>query len=173
MNPIHKITNANLFITGGSTLGQLSEAEIPKLTSTLVDHEALGLLSKTKHHAGYDNMEATFRFNAYYEDIMIALGDPTATVQLSLYANMDVITAAGLTEQKGVVVHMRAQPTTVGMGGTFKQMENVDGLECTLQVHYIKQIIGNLEVMEYDSLNNVHKVNGVDLTANYRNNLGL
>ena len=170
---IHKITNAHLVIQGSSMLGRLSEAELPKLEATLVEHDALGLLAKTKHFAGFEAMEATFRWNAFYPDVMILLADPYEIIQMSLYANMDVISSEGLTDQVSIVTHMRGRFTTSLPSSSYKQMENVDGIETMVQVQYIKQVIAGVEIIEFDALTNLHVVNGVDKTARYRNNLGL
>ena len=55
--------------------------------------------------------------------------------------------------------------------GNFKQHDNVE-LTSMLTVTYVKQVINGEDVIEIDVLANIFKVNGVDVLAQYRNNIG-
>ena len=56
--------------------------------------------------------------------------------------------------------------------GNFKQHDNVEA-ESNLSVTYCKLVINGVEISEIDVLANIYKVNGVDMLANYRANLGI
>lgn len=169
---INRVTNANLFIEGGSTLGQVTKVELPDLTAIMVEHESIGLLGKIKFFAGYETMEAKFTFNAFYPETLRQMGDPYNRLSLALYANMDVMDGEGLAEQVPVVNFMHGNFMNFPLG-SFSQMENVDGLELTMCVTYIKQVINGADVFEFDAINSLLKVNGVDLSAVSNRNLGL
>jgi hypothetical protein len=169
---INRVTNANLVIEGGSTLGQVSKVELPDLTAIMVEHEGIGLLGKTKFFAGYETMEATFTFNAFYPDTLRQIGDPYQRLSLALYANMDVMDGGGLAEQIGVVTLVQGTFMNFPLG-SFSQMENVDGLDLKMCVTYIKQVIGGADIFEFDAINSLLRVNGVELSATLNRNLGL
>jgi P2 family phage contractile tail tube protein len=144
---------------------------MPDLQAIMVDHEALGVIGKTKHFAGYEAMEATFTWNAFYADTLRQIGNPFQHISLALHANMDEIDGQQLQSQISVVTDLRGTfmnyPT-----GSFSQMENVDGLEMKMSVFYLKQTIDGVEIFEFDAANNLLRVNGVDLTAQFNNNIG-
>jgi len=41
-----------------------------------------------------------------------------------------------------------------------------------MSVFYLKQTIDGVEIFEFDAANNLLRVNGVDLTAQFNNNIG-
>lgn len=168
---IHKVTNAAVHLDGASMLGRVSEADLPNLTAVMVDHDALGMLGKTRHFAGYEAMEATFRWNAFYSDALTQIGNPFEPILVAVYANMDVHTSEGLQEQQSVVTFMRGTFKNLPQGN-YKQMESVDGLESMMEVSYMRQEIGGNVIAEFDAFTNRLVVNGEDITAQYRANLG-
>jgi P2 family phage contractile tail tube protein len=55
--------------------------------------------------------------------------------------------------------------------GKYKQHDNVE-LDSKFTAYYVKQVVGGINVVEIDVLANIAKVNGVDILANYRANIG-
>lgn len=169
---INTVTNANVFLDGASKLGQASSVELPSLSANMAEHDALGLIGKLEHFAGFEAMEMTITWNAFYPDSLIRLLDPFKDIGLVVYANMDRRNASGLIDQVSVAHSVRGVFKSNGLG-SLKQMENVDGVESMLSVHYVKQVVDGVEVLEYDARAQIYRVNGEDVLANYRNNLGL
>ncbi|MCX7911192.1 MAG: phage major tail tube protein [Endomicrobia bacterium] len=55
--------------------------------------------------------------------------------------------------------------------GNFKQHDNAE-FETNLSVYYTKLVVDGEEIFEIDVLENIYKVNGDDVFATYRNNIG-
>ena len=72
---------------------------------------------------------------------------------------------------QAIVITMRALPTK-HPGGGFKPKEATE-VEHTLAINAYKLEIDGEEIIEVDVPNNIFKVGGVDLLAEYRTNLGI
>lgn len=168
---VNRVTNANIYMDGKSLLGRAEEVSLPVIKQIMAEHKALGMNGKFELPAGVDKLEARIKWNSFYYDVLVKAGNPNQAVQLQARSSMKVHTSTGVVAEQPVVVHMTASfkdlPT-----GNFKQHDNVE-LESNLNVTYCKLVINNVEVVEIDVLANVHKVNGVDVLAQYRANLGI
>ena len=56
--------------------------------------------------------------------------------------------------------------------GDYKQGDNVE-MDTDFECYYMKQTFDNKDIVEFDPLNNLYVVDGVDQLAQYRKNLGL
>lgn len=167
---INRLTNANIYIDGGSMLGKAEEINLPAIKHIMTEHKALGMVGKFEFFAGIDKMEAKIKWNSFYADAILKMADPTTTIQLQCRSSLEVYTAAGRTEQQPVVCYLTCQPKDFPMGN-FKQHDNVE-LESNLNCTYCKLEVNGVVLVEIDVLANVYKVNGVDIMAKYRENIG-
>lgn len=168
---VRRVTNANIRVNGASWMGRAEEVTLPELKSTQQEHKGLGLQGRTEFPAGFDKMEMKIKWsNAYDVDVMKIAHDHFAAVNLEIRGAVDVYTGAGRTGMGKAIISVqgRFKGTT---GGGFKQHESVD-TESMLAVTYMKQVIDDIEVLEVDLINNIYRVNGVDLLAETRQILG-
>lgn len=168
---IKKITNGNVYMNGTSLLGKVEEFEPPKITHKMAEHKALGLIGTPEYFAGIDKMEARLKWSSLYADSLGIAADPTKAVNLMLRGNLETQTSQGKTGEVPAVVYMTAMfkdfPT-----GNFKQHENSE-YESMATVTYVKMEVDSQPVLEIDILANIYKVNGVDILAKYKANLGI
>jgi uncharacterized protein len=168
---INKLTNANVYVNGNSLLGRASEIETPNPEFIMAEHEALGMVGKTEFFAGIDKMEATIKWNSFYADVYRRTANPLRSIQMQVRGNLQTFTSSGgLQQEVAAVVYMTATPKNLPTGN-FKQHENVE-LETMFNVTYLKVEIAGEVQTEIDILANVFKVNGVDILATYRANIG-
>jgi len=167
---INRLTNANIYIDGKSFLGKAEEVNLPAIKHKMSEHKALGMVGAMEFFAGIEKMEAKIKWNSFYADAMGKMADPTTTIQLQVRSSLEVYSSAGRSEQQPVVCYMTAQPKDFPMGN-FKQHDNVE-LESNLNVTYCKLEVNGVNILEVDVLANVYKVNGVDIMAKYRENIG-
>lgn len=167
---VTKITNGNVYIDGGNLIGRAKEIELPKISQKMSDHEGLGMVGMAEFVAGVDKLEAKIMWNSYYPDAMAAAGNPSKSVQLQIRANGAVYEGGGLSANIPIVVHMTGVFKSLGLG-TFKQHENVES-ETEISVYYVRVEIDGVNVIEYDVTANIYKVNGEDILAEYRTNIG-
>lgn len=166
----NKIFNASVYVDGTSYLGQVSEFELPSLNQIMVDHEALGLIGKIQMPAGIESMEAKLAFNSYYPAAIGIAANPGIARQFQIRGNLETHTSEGRTGQQAAVVFLTGTFKTLPLG-TFRQHENVT-LECMINVTKMRLEIGGVPVVEFDAFANIYKVNGADIAATYRNNIG-
>lgn len=168
---INRATNANIYIDGKSLLGKAEEVTVPTIKQMMVEHKALGMNGKVELPSGVDKLEARIKWSSFYGDVLAKTANPNQSVQLQVRSSVKTFNSNGLVAEQPLVIHMTATfkdfPT-----GAFKQHDNVE-LESNLNVTYCKVVLNGVEITEIDVLANIHKVNGVDILAQYRANLGI
>ena len=97
-------------------------------------------------------------------------GDPFTNVQMQVRSSVEQYTSNGRTAQVPAICYMSAAYKSFPMG-SFKQHDNVE-LESNLSVYYCKLEVDGQVVIEIDVMANIYKVDGVDLFAQYRANIG-
>lgn len=167
---IHRVTNANGYIDGASLLGKCEEFTLPELKAKLSEHKALGLVGSLETFSGFDKLEGKLKLTSYYPDVLKKMANPFKPVQLQVRASMQVHEQGGVVREIPVGTMVTATFKNVPLGSQ-KQHDNVE-LDMSYSATYVKQMIDGEDVLEYDVLANIFKVDGVDLLADYRNNTG-
>jgi P2 family phage contractile tail tube protein len=168
---INKVTNANIYVDGRSFLGRAEEATLPIIKNKMSDHKALGMIGELEYAAGLEKMEMKIKWNSMYPEVMKKTANPFSSTSLQIRSSIDVWAGGARTEQKPLVVYITGQFKEVPLG-TFKAQENVE-LESSVAVTYCKLEIDGETVVEIDVEANIYIVDGVDLMAQYRQNLGI
>lgn len=78
--------------------------------------------------------------------------------------------ASGVYTTYGVRLSMRVSPKTLSLGGL--EPASATDTEREFSVFYIKAFVNDKEVLEYDPLNFIWRVNGIDQLASIRRDLG-
>lgn len=167
---VNRLTNANVYMDGGSQLGKIEQMDLPTIKHKYAEHKALGMVGSMEFWSGIDKMEAKAKWNAIYADALAKIADPTTAIQLQLRGNLEEYTSAGRTSQVPAVVFLTVMPKDFA-GGSYKQHDNVE-LETNFSVYYFRMEVNGRSVIEVDVLANVFKANGVDILARYRQNIG-
>lgn len=167
---VNRLTNANVYLNGNNLLGQAAEINLPEIKHMMSEHQALGMVGKVELFAGIDKMEAKIKWNSFYADTIKSVANPTVALQLQCRGNVETYEAAGRTDQKAAVCYFTGFAKNIPTGN-FKQHDNVE-LETMFTVTYVKLEIGAVVLYELDVLSNTFKVNGVDILADYKANIG-
>lgn len=167
---INRLTNANVYLNGGSILGTAEEVMLPSIVHKMVEHKALGMIGTAEFFSGIEKMEAKIKWNSMYQKTMLASSNPVKSVSLQVRSSLETYDSGGRIAEVPVVCFMTAQFKSVPMGN-FKQHDNVE-LESSLTVYAVKLEIDGQGIIEVDVLANIYKVNGEDIMATYRANLG-
>lgn len=168
---INRITNASVFVDGNSLLGTVAEANLPTIKHKMVDHQALGMVGVAEFFGGIEKLEAKLKWNSFYKDALVKAGNPMKSVDLQIRGSLENWEAGDKDDEVPLVMYLRAAYKDFPMG-SFKQSDNVE-LENNLSVYYAKMEIDGQAVLEIDVLANIYKVDGVDLLATYKANLGI
>jgi P2 family phage contractile tail tube protein len=167
---INRITNANIYLEGGSLLGKAEEVKVPELAAKMAEHKALGMVGTIELPSGFDKMEGEIKWSSFYPGVMKAAGNPFKFLSLQVRCNVETYTGQGRTEEKALVTFLTVAFKQAA-GGTFKQHENAE-FPSKFSCYYLKQTFDGEDIVEFDVMSNIFKVGGEDVLVNYRNNIG-
>ena len=167
---VNRITNANLYLAGNSMLGKAEEVKLPDISAIMQEHKALGMVGKVELPAGFEKLEGEIKWNSLYPDAAKATANPWKAVELQCRSNVEVFTSQGRTREVPMVTYLTVNFKKNPMG-TFKQHENAE-FASAFSATYIKQVVDGVEILELDYMANIFRVNGDDMLANYRTNIG-
>jgi len=167
---VKRITNANVYVDGNSLLGKVDECKLPEVKVTMAEHKALGMQGKLEFPSGIDKLEATFKWNSLYSDILLKVANPFTAVEVQLRGSLETYSNPGRIAQVPVVAYLTGVFNKFPLGG-FKQHDNVEA-ETTMSVTYCKLEIDGATILEFDALANIYKAGDIDLLETYRTNIG-
>ncbi len=167
---IKRLTNANVYVDGSSLLGKVDECKLPEVKVTMTEHKALGMVGKLEFPSGIDKLEATFKWNSLYSDVLAKVANPYTACEVQLRGSLETYGNNARTDEVPVVVYLTGTFNKFPMGG-FKQHDNVEA-ETTMSVTYCKMEIDGAVILEVDALANIYKSGDTDLLATYKTNIG-
>jgi len=167
---INRLTNANIYMDGNNLLGRAEEIQLPQIKHKMADHKALGMVGSAEFFAGIDKLECKIKWNALYPEVLKKAANPFKAVQVQARASLETYNSMG---------KLAEVPAIAYLSGTFKEFplgnlkpgDNAE-YETTMSVNYAKLIVGGEEIFEIDVLENIYKVEGVDILETYRANIG-
>lgn len=168
---LNRVTQCNVFLNGNSLLGKTEEVTVGPVKYIMADHKAVGMVGVTEFFSGVDKIDFKLKWNSFYNDVLAGIGNPMQFVDIMVRSSVASYDASGLNAEYPLVIYAKVAPKDFPMGA-FKQHENVD-LESNFAVYYIKIEENGVALFEFDALANVFSVNGVDILATYRSNLGI
>lgn len=167
----NKVTNCVVYVDGESFLGRAEEVTTPEVAPVMVDHKGLGLVGKYKLPVtAIEEMSAKIKWNAIYPEVLKKTHNPFKPLRLQIRGNVDTFEGNARTGQIPVVIIMSAAPKKPG-GFVFKPADNVEREDEFNVTMYGLEIEGE-EIVYVDVMNNIWRVNGEDILATYRENIG-
>ncbi len=159
------INNFNVYKQGTQQIGISSEVSLADLSAITETVEGAGVLGKyeTAITGMYDSIKQEIPFRVLFDDTF-GLADPTSVQELTLRASLQsTVKTTGALDYTGMRFVFRGRPIEF-KPGTVKQGGQM-GASVTLECMYILYELDGKPRLEIDKLNNVFKVNGVDLLA--------
>lgn len=167
---VNRITNANVYMDGASFLGRAEEINLPQIKQTMSEHKGLGMVGRGDFFSGIDKMECKIKWASLYPEVMKKAANPFQAVALQARASLESYTGQGRTAEVPVVVYISGTFKEFPLGN-FKQHENAE-FETNMSVFYAKLVVDGEEIFEIDVLENIYKVDGTDILATYKQNIG-
>lgn len=168
---VNKLTNANVYFDGQSWLGRVMEVNLPEVSVKQVEHSALGMFGTMQTPTGLEPMELTMNFSSVDEVVFRKCSNAFTAWSMQVRSSRERYDATGRIAQDSYVAYFRVKPSNIA-GQNFKQHDNVEA-EQKFTVDYYKLEINGGTIYEIDVVNNIYVVDGVDLLATYRANLGI
>lgn len=168
---IGRLTNANIYVDGGSLLGRVETFNCPTVSFLQAEHKALGLNGAIEYYAGIDKMEGTIKWTSFYSEYLKKMANPFQAIRIQVRGNLEEYQGGSRIGQTSAVVFLTIQPKNFPLGN-FVQNTNVE-LETTYACTYVRLEINGEVITEVDVEANIFKVDGTDLLAQFRQNLGV
>jgi len=168
---VAKIRDANVYVGANSTHGYASEITLPDVSATKTDYKALGMVGTLELFSGFDKMEATIKWNAPSIEILTQCSNPKKSIDLMVRTSREVYENGIIAREEPLIYYLKGTSKNFN-GGSFKAKDDTE-TETKFSISYFKMTQNGIEIFELDVNNNIFKIAGVDLLANYRSNLGL
>lgn len=168
---INRVVNANIYIDGLNLLGRAEELNAPTIKNKLGEHKALGMIGNLEYASGIDKMEMKIKWNSFYVDVIKKSANPYQAVSLQVRSSIENYEAGSRVRELPLTIYLRGQFKELPLGN-FKAQDNVE-LESNLTITYCKIEVDGVALVEVDVESNIYIVDGVDLMAKYRSNLGI
>ena len=166
-----KLKMMDLFNEGNSYLGQTGEVTIPKLVRKFEDWRGGGMNGNVKIDLGLgdDITEFNWKLGGIDELIIEQWGAQTVSANMLRFAGSYQRDDTGETTAVEIVVRGRHEEIDFG------NQKAGDDTETSVKTiwSYYKLSIDNVVKVEIDIPNMIEMVNGVDLNAKHRANIGL
>lgn len=168
---IQTLYDANTYLNGENYYGRMEEVTLPDLKWKMTDHKAMGMGGAIELPAGNDKMEMKLKLNSLYESAMTAFANPYVEQLIILRGNVQVWEGNDMVGEKAAVAFIRGKSKGLPPIG-LKHQDNPD-LETTIAVTAYKLEVDGVELFDVDYLQQKFVVDGVDLWAQRRANLGI
>ncbi|MBF7687735.1 phage major tail tube protein [Acinetobacter rathckeae] len=166
-----KLKMMNLFNEGNSYLGQTGEITLPKLTAKLENWRGGGMMGNVKIDLGFadDMTEFTWKLGGIDPLVLKQFGAATISAYGLRFAGSYQRDDTGETSALEIVIRGRHEEIDFG------NAKAGDETEQTIKTvwSYYKLSIDGQPIIEIDIPNLIYVVNGKDMYAEHRKNIGL
>ncbi|QII37356.1 phage major tail tube protein [Rouxiella badensis] len=166
-----KLKLMNLFNDANSYQGVVSSITLPKLTRKLENYRGGGMNGSAASDLGLDDdaLSVEWSMGGIDELVLTQWGSAQVAGVPLRFAGSYQRDDTG--ETTAVEIVLRGRHKEIDMGDA-KQGEDTETKISTMCSYY-KLTIGGKELIEIDTINLIEKVNGVDMLAEHRKNIGL
>jgi len=168
---IQEAYDANVYINNTSTHGTASEVTCPDVTPVMGEYNVLGMVGTLEFFKGFEKLETTIKWKYANTDVRKACANFIKPVDIMVRSHKARWDNGGILEDVPIVIYLKGTPTK-HQGGGYKPKEASE-FETTFSCTYFKEEVDGEEIVEVDVMNNIYKVDGEDLLAEYRQNLGI
>jgi uncharacterized protein len=171
MTQIMTLYNANVYINGNNTAGKAEEVTLPDLRPKMTDHKPLSGVGTFQLPTGLDAMSMKIKWNSADDALMGHSADFYNSNDIMVRGNADIWQNGSRIASAPVTAIIRGLSKNVP-AINFKHQDNPD-IETEYSVTGYELFYNGVEVFAVDLFAQVYRVEGVDMLADYRANLGL
>jgi P2 family phage contractile tail tube protein len=157
---------------GGALFGKFDEITVPEVKIKTQEQKATDMIG-TRRLPGLslDPLEATFKAQGFNTDFHALTANPFSEVGLQVRSNQLTARGQGRAACAAVKLELKGWFSSA-KEGALKQGEGAQ-CEYKMEVHAMKLTVDGRDVKEIDVDNYIWKVDGKDLLADFRKNLGI
>ena len=168
---IAKISNARVFLNGGSLVGMAESVTglgCPK--PKFDEFKALGLLSSVNLYSSFEQPEVKIKWTSIYRETAQYLYDPLHAQRFQVRASQEIYKSQGLVQSLPVVVNFTGF-VTENSDPSVEQGTAVTS-ETTIKVISADMTINGTQIYQYDVMANIYNVGGQNVFSQIFSNLG-
>ena len=166
---IGQITNSDVYDAGQSLVGRFKDFQLPDVEHTEVKHETLGQIAVLSL-PGRPLKELKGKGTFDFWDIALAprFYNPTVFIPLALHSYVDVFGESGIDVSQSFRLVTNVTIAIRKMGGKpFKLGDAFEGDFEYSATRLVQSISGQKPILEVDVINQIHRINGVDVWSKY------
>lgn len=167
---IHKIIEANAYLEGNTQAGTIAEVKFPTLEFDSQEHDALGMAMTVSLPGKLKELDGEITWNSVYPEAEALVLDPFHGVALQLRSNVRKYGANGLIDEVNMTTFLNIMVYSNELGEL--NMKDIQKRPVKYKILSLRQVLGGKEVLHVDPWNNIYKVNGNDIFAKMRQNIG-
>ncbi|MGH8077878.1 MAG: phage major tail tube protein [Lysobacter sp.] len=164
-----KLKNLNLFGDGESYLGQVVEVKLPTLTRSMEDYRGGGMSGAVKTDNGNEPIEIESKFGGLMRSVLRQYGATRHDAVQLRFAGAYQRDDTGSVDAVEIVVRGRHSEIDAGTAKAGDDTEFTVKTACS----YYKLTINGTTELEFDFVNMVEMVGGVDRLAQQRRAIGV
>lgn len=168
---IGTLYNANVYVNGVNHAGLAEEVTLPDLKPKMVEHKPLSGIGSFELPTGVDKMGMKIKWNFIAPEVLINAADFYSSQDVMIRANADIWDNGSRVASAPVIAFVRGLSKNLP-AIALKHQDNPD-IETELSVTGYKLEYNGRVLFEIDLFAQVYIVDGVDMMADYRANLGL
>lgn len=163
-----KLKNMNLFNDGDSYLGQVTEFKLPTLTRKMEEYRAGGMSGPVDIDLGQEKIEVEWKCGGLMRQVLRQYGAVSHNAVQLRWAGGYQREDTGEVDAVEIVVRGRHSEIDPGTGKVGDDTE----FSVKTTASYFKLSINGRTELEFDLVNMIERVNGVDLMTARRNAIG-
>lgn len=167
---INQIDNANVYINGNSFLGQAKSIKLPEFEVETIEHKGLGMVGTLNLPAGVNALEGEIIWDGFYQKAAQLTYNPFKACQIMARANMRVFNSQGLAKEQKLVTILTGSFKKIPLGEHKPKEATEYGM--AFNATSIKQMLDGKVILLFDVFNNIWEVEGEDILAEFRRNIG-
>lgn len=164
-----KLRNFNLFHNGESYAGQIPELTLPKLSRKMEDYQAGGMSGPVKTDQGQEAIQFEWTAGGFIKTALQQYGALKHDAVLLRFAG--AYRAEDSTTHDSIEVIVRGRHQEIDFGTA--KLKDDTAHKFTTVASYYKLSVNNSPIIEFDFVNMIENVNGVDLLQDLRTAIGL
>jgi len=168
---INRITHANVYLEGNSLFGRAEEVDLGELKFKMGDFTALGMFGTEKFADGMEPVEGKIVWTSQYGDSAVVAANPFRSVALQCLSSVQVMSSQGQAQEVPLAWLLTVKFTGYKLG--IHKAHEAAKYESTFTASSVRQMMDGREVLMFDVINNIYRVDGVDLLAQTRANMGM
>jgi len=168
---MNRISNANIYLNGNDLYGQAEEVDLGEIKFIMSDFTALGMFGTAKLPDGVEPIEGKIVWASLYGDSALLAASPFHSVSLQCLSNIRSYNSQGLAQEQQLAWFLTVSFSGYKLG-SYKAHEAAK-YESPFTATSVRQLIDGREVLMFDCLNNIFRVNGIDQLARERANMGM